>query len=308
MTGRCATDGGVEVMVGPMQRDWTLRDRNRRQFVVALAGAASAVRARDADAPLRFATTPVFLDDQIGLLAVWQRYLSARLARPVVFVQRGSYREIVDLLLGDGVEAAWLCGHPFVLYEQRLALVAVPRYLGAPLYRSHLIVPAQDATTTRVNDLRGRVFAYSDPLSNSGYLVPRTELLQAGVNPQRFFKRSFFTFSHRKVVEAVRAGLADAGAVDGYVWDTLRAQQPEVVDGLRVAWRSAPHGFPPVVARASWAAGQRQTLTEALVGMTGSPPGRELLARLNLDAFDSANAAQFASIRTLLRLHESATP
>jgi phosphonate transport system substrate-binding protein len=291
------------------ERVRALRNRNRRRFVVALAGAATAVaRARSADAPLRFATTPVFLDDQIGLLAVWQRYLSARLARPVVFVQRGSYREIVDLLLGDGVEAAWLCGHPFVLYEQRLALVGVPRYQGAPLYRSHLIVPVQDASTARIADLRDRVFAYSDPLSNSGYLVPRAELLQGGVNPQRFFKRSFFTFSHRKVVEAVRAGLADAGAVDGYVWDTLHAQQPDVVAGVRVAWRSAPHGFPPVVARASWAATERQALAEALMGMSQSAPGRELLARLNLDAFEPANAAQFTSIRTLLRLHESAGP
>jgi hypothetical protein len=44
------------------------------------------------------------------------------------------------------------------------------------------------------------------------------------------------------------AGLAHAGAVDGYVWDTLHRQHPEATEGLRVAWRSGTHGFPPVVA------------------------------------------------------------
>jgi phosphonate transport system substrate-binding protein len=253
---------------------------------------------------LRFGTTPVFLNEQIGLLDRWQRMLEARLERPVRFVQRGSYREIVDLLLGEGVEAAWLCGHPLVLYESRLSVVAVPRYQGAPVYRSHLIVPASDTATKQVADLQGRVFAYSDPLSNSGYLVPRAEVAATGRNPSAFFRRTFFTFSHRKVVEAVRAGLADGGAVDGYVWDTIAAQQPASVVGLRVAWRSAPHGFPPVVARRNWSAAEARQLGDALRAMPDDAEGRAILARLNIDGFEAPRSGQFDSIRALLRVAE----
>jgi phosphonate transport system substrate-binding protein len=253
---------------------------------------------------LRFGTTPVFLNEQIALLERWQRYLEAQLQRPVHFVQRGSYREIVDLLLGDGVEAAWLCGHPLVLHESRLSVVVVPRYQGEPVYRSHLIVPVTDSVTQTVTDLRGRVFAYSDPLSNSGFLVPRAEIAASGANPTSFFKRSFFTFSHRKVVEAVRAGLADGGAVDGYVWDTIARQQPAWVAGLRVAWRSAPHGFPPVVARSNWPAAEMRPLADALRNMPDWPEGRAVLERLNIDGFEAPRPKQFDSIRTLLRLAE----
>jgi phosphonate transport system substrate-binding protein len=289
------------LVVGPS----SLRQRNRRALLAAALAAPTLLpwRARAA-VPLRFGTTPVFLNEQIGLLDRWQKLLEARLERPVRFVQRGSYREIVDMLLGDGVEAAWLCGHPLVLHESRLTVVAVPRYQGAPLYRSHLIVPATDATTKQVSDLRGRVFAYSDPLSNSGFLVPRAEIAAVGANPASFFKRSFFTFSHRKVVEAVRAGLADGGAVDGYVWDTIAAQQPAAVAGLRVAWRSAPHGFPPVVARRSWAAAEVRQLGEALRTMTGGAEGRAILERLNIDGFEEPRAGQFDSIRALLTVAE----
>lgn len=292
-------------MKPPEEEGTPLRKRNRRVFMASalLAAALPASRA-GATTPLRFGTSPVFLNEQIGLLDRWQRHLEARLDRPVRFVQRGSYREIVDLLLNDGVEAAWLCGHPLVLHESRLTVVAVPSYQGAPLYRSHLIVPSTDAATREVSDLRGRVFAYSDPLSNSGFLIPRAEIAAKGADPRSFFRRTFFTFSHRKVVEAVRAGLADGGAVDGYVWDTIAAQQPASVASLRVAWRSAPHGFPPVVARRNWSAAEARQLGEALRAMPAEAEGRAVLERLNLDGFVEPQAGQFESIRALLRMSE----
>ncbi len=286
----------------PNEGSW-LQKRNRRAWLAGAAATVSAAfipRRTYASSTLRFGTTPVFLNEQVGLLDRWQRYLESALGQPVRFLQRGSYREIVDLLLSDGVEAAWLCGHPLVLHESRLSVIAVPRYQGEPLYRAHLIVPASDTKTQRIADLQGRVFAYSDPLSNSGFLVPRAEIAQGGWNPSTFFRRSFFTFSHRKVVDAVRAGLADGGSVDGYVWDTIAAQQPASVSGVRVAWRSAPHGFPPVVGRKSWPNTEQIRLGNALRDMTKSPQGIEILARLNIDGFDHHRAHQFDSIRELL--------
>ena len=283
-----------------------LRDRNRRALLKqACAGIALPIVApltyAASKLPLRFGTTPVFLDNQVALLAQWQRYLQQKLGRPVVFLQRGSYREILDLLLSDAVDAAWLCGYPFVLAEAKLQLVAVPHYQSAPLYRAHLIVPAQDTRTARIEDLAGRVFAFSDPLSNSGHLIPRVELLRVGLSPRTFFRRSFFTFGHRKVVDAVRLGLADAGSVDGYVWDTIVRQHPEEAQGVRVAWRSVPHGFPPIVARTALDTHDREALAEAFLHMRRSPIGSDLLERLNIDGFAAPAPAMFDSIRQLVR-------
>lgn len=260
------------------------------------------LRAEPADT-LRFGTTPVFLDEQIGLLGRWQHLLQQQLRRPVRFVQRGTYREIVDLLLDDGLDAAWLCGFPSVVYESQLVVVAVPLYRGAPLYQSYLIVPAEDQATTHVADLSGRVFAYSDPRSNSGYLVPQVELLRRRLRPDTFFRRTFFTFGHRKVVEAVQVGLAHGGAVDGYVWDTLRAQQPRSTEGVRVAWRSPPFGFPPVVARRTMPLRQRADLVRALSEMPGLPEGRVVLELLNLDTFVEPPRDLLEGIRALVREH-----
>lgn len=301
----------VESVMNPIEGGpSSLRKSNRRSFLSAGTAALGLVGFSSqsvADTPMRFATTPVFLNDQVSLLGHWQRYLESKIERPVRFIQRGTYREIVELLLSNEVDAAWLCGYPLVLNEKKLSALAVPKHQGAALYRSHLVVPESDTTTRSVLDLRNHVFAYSDPLSNSGCLVPRTEIQMAGHDAATFFRRTFFTFSHRKVIEAVRSGLANAGAVDGYVWDTLAEQFPSSVAGLRVAWRSQQHGFPPIVIRKNWGSRNELALLSALLSMNANETGRDILKKLNIDGFSEPTLGQYLSIQRMLKFSTNKT-
>jgi phosphonate transport system substrate-binding protein len=286
-----------------------LQKRNRRVLLstasaALLSGLIHPALASRGEPTLRFGTTPVFLDEQVRLLARWQLHLEQQLGQSVNFVQRGSYREIIELLLNDGIDVAWLCGYPLVLNESKLRVVSIPHYNGAPLYRSYLVVPNDDVTTKSILDLRGRTFAFSDPLSNSGYLVPRAELAAGGAASSTFFRRTFFTFSHRKIVDAVRVRLANAGAMDGYVWDTLAAQNPAAIAGLRVAWRSPEHAFPPIVARKNWAQANANAFYQVLHSMAQHDSGKAILKDLNLDGFLPPTAGQFESIRQLVRTTE----
>jgi phosphonate transport system substrate-binding protein len=276
-----------------------LRSRNRRRLIGAALAAPVAARA-GSSATLRFGTTPVFLDDQISLLTLWQAYLERHLQQSVRFVQRANYRGVLDGLLDESIDVAWLCGFPYVAQETRLSLVAVPVYEGVPLYRSYLIVPNSDTATKSIVDLGKRVFAFSDPLSNSGHLVPSAELVRAHLSAESHFRRTFFTYSHRKVVEAVQAGVADAGSVDGYVWDTLAIQLPKSTVGVRIAWRSPTYGFPPIVSRRSLGDEPARRLAETLVAMKGSDDGRKILERLNLDGFAVESPALFDGVRQLV--------
>ncbi|MBU0501182.1 MAG: PhnD/SsuA/transferrin family substrate-binding protein [Gammaproteobacteria bacterium] len=275
---------------------------SRRRFCTALALCGLAPRALAGEpAPLRLGLTPVFLDDQSRFLEAWRLYLTERLQRPVVFVQRGSYREIVELLAQDQLEAAWLCGFPFVKNERRLRLLAVPLFQGRPLYRSYLIVPAGDTRTETLLDLRGKVFAYSDPDSNSGFLYTQHALSQIGERSDRFFARTFFAWAHRKVVEAVAVELAQGGAVDGYVWETLKRFYPQVTAKTRVLEQSPEFGFPPFAARASLPEADFAALRQVLIAMGGDAEGKALLAQLNLDGFVPGERGLFDGIGRMAR-------
>jgi phosphonate transport system substrate-binding protein len=224
--------------------------RYRAALVVALVLSALIPAAASGDPGYRVGVTAVVLNDQTSFLKKWQAYLEQRLHAPVHFVRRKSYREITELVLQDQLDVAWICGYPFVRHRQRMRLLAVPLFGGEPLYQSYLIVPRDDRATHDITDLQGKIFAYSDPDSNSGYLVPQVHLRKAQIDPRRFFAKAFFTWAHRDVVVAVADQVAQGGAVDGYVWETLRQVEPELTARTRVVRKSEKFGFPPIVSRA----------------------------------------------------------
>lgn len=266
-----------------------------------LAGLGASVAADDEAAPLRIGLTPVILEDQLSFLDEWQAYLEQHVGRDVRFVRRNSYGEVVDLALRGRIDFAWLCGYPYVQHEARLDLLAVPLFQDAPLYEAYLIVPADDEQTESITDLAGKVFAYSDPNSNSGWLYGQQLLDEAGVDPERFFRRTFFTFGHRKVVEAVAERVAHGGLVDGYVWETLARTRPDLTGRTRIVHRSEPFGFPPLVASPGASEGDRQALRAALFGMDRDEQGQALLEKLNLAGFQAGDDELYDGIRVLKR-------
>lgn len=274
----------------------------RRRFLGAALSVALPLpwAARASGPPIRIGTTAVILDDQVGFLRSWADYLGARLGRPVVFVQRGSYREITSLLLGDQLEFAWVCGYPYVRNRPEMRLVALPNFGGKPLYRSYLIVPAIDVETHDFDALADKVFAYSDPNSNSGFLVPQFEMLSEGIRPQSHFRKTFYTYAHRKVVLAVASEVAQGGAVDGYVWETLALRAPEITRRTRVARKSDEYGFPPIVARRTLDRATHERLSATLLAMSQDAQGREFLRQLNLEGFLPPDEKPFAGIARAL--------
>jgi phosphonate transport system substrate-binding protein len=254
--------------------------------------------------PIRIGLTPVFLDDQSAFLNNWRIYLERHLARRVEFTQRGSYREILELLRDGKLDFAWLCGYPYVRNKKHFHLVAIPLYRGEPLYHSYLIVPSSDKKTVSLAGLSGRVFAFSDPDSNSGHLYPEYLLAQKSQTPTTFFAKSFYTWSHRKVVEAVAAGLAQGGAVDGYVWDTLSRTHPELTSRTRIVTESPQFGFPPIVASRSVSRRDMKAFQTVLFSMEEDDEGASLLDRLNLNGFVYGDEILYASIAGMSRFVE----
>ncbi len=153
----------------------------------------------------RLGLTPVFLDNDATVVGRLRTALLESMGLEIDLVQRRTYQEVTGLLLEGAVDAAWLCGYPYLQHEQLLALMGVPVWRGRPLYQSYLITGMDDYATGLL-DLEGSVHAFSDPDSNSGWLVTASDLARLGRRPDDFFSRSVFTYGHRNVVRAVAAG------------------------------------------------------------------------------------------------------
>lgn len=271
---------------------------DRRRFLTgagtyAAIGLPSLVRAAET---FRLGLTPVFLDNDAVVIERLRSAFSEAMGEPVDLIQRRTYQEITATILDGSVDAAWICGYPFLQHRESLSLLGVPVWRGRPLYQSYLIVREDDAAGG-LDDLRGDVHAFSDPDSNSGYLVTASDLARMGETPERFFSRSIFTYGHRNVVRAVAGGLTRSGSVDGYVWETLSNVEPSLTAGTKIVARSEWLGFPPFAARADRASNPTiRRFGDALRSLDTTSAGREALQLLFLDRIAEGDASLFDGI------------
>ncbi|RTL50089.1 MAG: phosphonate ABC transporter substrate-binding protein [Bradyrhizobiaceae bacterium] len=248
------------------------------------------------EAPIQFGLTPVFLTSDLELLGRLQSYLERSTGYAVELVNRRTYQEVTALLTSGQIDGAWICGYPFVSHQAELQLVAVPLWHSKPLYQSYVIVDANRGVTD-IMSLRGDIHAFSDPDSNSGFLVTRAALVEHGQRPESFFSKTMFTYGHRNVIRAVASGLAQSGSVDGYVYEVVSQLEPELTKRTAIVTASGWHGFPPIAAPKNAPSTERLArLKRALLDMHLSEDGRAILEMLELDGFASENPSLFDSI------------
>lgn len=262
--------------------------------------------APDADAgrsqgPLRVAVAAI-LSPKRNLEAYHDllTFMGRRLGRDVQLFQRSTYAEVNDLLRHRQVDLAFACGGAFIVGQREFGLeaLAVPQVHGKTDYYSYLIVNRK-SRYSGLEDLRGASFAFSDPLSNSGRLTVVHALLQRGDEPERFFGRTVFTYSHDNSILAVADALVDGAAVDSLVYDYLATRAPEAVSRTRVIARWGPYGIPPVVVHPDLGPALRSALRGLLLSMHADPEGRKILDRLIVDRFVDADPDLFQSIRRM---------
>ena len=274
----------------------------RSAATAGIAAMACSLPVRAAADTFSFGLTPVFLDNDIELLSMLERYMRQCLARPVTLVKRRTYQEISAMLLSGQLDAAWICDDPYVQYRDSLALLAVPLYHHRPLYQTYVIVN-EGSKAQSFDEIRGSVHAFSDPDSTSGYLITRWLLALRQTTPAQFFRKFFFTYGHRNVIRAVGAGLAESGSIDGYVWDVMGEREPDLVRKTRIVYRSEWLGFPPIVApKALRDAPAVQALADALLDITSDPLGRDILSVLALDGFTRGTPDMYESTLEKVRI------
>lgn len=228
-------------------------------------------------------------------------YISEKLGRPVELIQRRTYAETNDLIRQGEVDIAFVCTSAYVIGHEEfgMQLLVAPQVNQETVYYSYLIVPS-DSETNSMEDLKGKTFAYTDPLSNSGRLYPTFLVHQLGEDPERFFGRTFFTYSHDDAIQAVATGLADGAAVDSLVFQFTLSRQPDLADQVRVIHKSPPFGIPPVVIGPQVRPQLRAELQDLFLGMDEDPLAANALDELDIEKFVLIDDSAYDSVRELV--------
>ncbi|HEY9206838.1 MAG TPA: phosphate/phosphite/phosphonate ABC transporter substrate-binding protein [Candidatus Methanoperedens sp.] len=238
------------------------------------------------------------------------QYISRKIGGPVKIIQRRTYQEINDLLKNKEIDFAFVCSGPYVEGNESfgLKLLVAPQMYGRTTYNSYVIVP-KNSSYTDFSDLRGKKFAFTDPLSSSGMLYPSYKLALINETPASFFgvdekgrNNSFFTYSHDYSIIAVAEELADGAAVNSLVYEYMKKTEPDIISKTRIIEVSQPFGNPPVVVSKDIDPFLEKRLRDIFMNMDRDEEGRRILSSIMIDRFIIMDDNAYNPVREMRKI------
>ena len=170
---------------------------------------------------------------------------------------------------------------------------------GSLGYRSCLIVHA-DSDIFSPEDMAGKTFAFNDPNSTSGYLVPSAFfMMEMGVDPKKLFSKVTFSGSHEASILAVSAKKVEIASTNLPDLQQLTRENKVPRGGLRVIWVSRLIPNDPVVARKDLPASLRLAVQESLVTMKARHPDAFKEIGAWVGNFVKADEAKYQVVREM---------
>lgn len=235
------------------------------------------------------------------------QYISIKLGGNVKIIQRISYQEINELIKYNEIDFAFVCGGAYIdgNSDFGMKILVAPLVHGNTTYNSYIIVQNK-SNYTSLTDLRGKKFAFSDPLSNSGKLYPTYRLHLMNETPESFFgideqgkNNSFFTYSHDNSIIAVAEQIAEGAAVDSLVYEDMKETRPDIIAKTRIIETSPPFGIPPVVVSKEIDPFLEERLRNIFLDMDKDEDGKRILSMVKIDRFVNLNDSAYDSIREM---------
>lgn len=280
---------------------------NRRSILTGMAAAAVArlsFASARAEAPVSIGMIPDAGATQVSVeqKAPLSAYLGKALDRPVKLVIPTNYNATVEALGNGSLDFAYLGGLTFVKAHARYGAVPlVQRQIDTQFHS--LFITQADSSIHTLAELKGKTFAFGDINSTSGHLMPYLAMTKAGIDPDKDLQSFRYTGSHAATVQAVAAGIVNAGACDETVFHGLVSTGK--VDGKKLHVFYTTPAFVDYV----WAAGKtvptelREKFAQAFLQLTPSNDPR-VLAILRGKKFVRATDAEYDDIKQVAtRLH-----
>lgn len=229
-------------------------------------------------------------------------YISKKLNYKIEFKQRKTYKEVDQMLAQNEVDLAFICSGAYVLDKKscNLELLAVPVCYGRPFYQSYIIVP-KTSTITSFLGLRGKTFAYTDPLSNSGKLYADKRVKELGYKNNEFFGSTVYSSAHDISMQLISKGVINGACVDGLIYEYMAEHHPETVTQIKIIEKSEYFGIPPVVVPANLKKETKEKLFKILTTLHEDPEGKKILDKLSIDKFIEGKDSDYNHIQEMIR-------
>ena len=231
------------------------------------------------------------------------KYLEAKLGMRVEFTPVTDYAAAVETLVNKKVDLAWFGGFTFVQANVRSGGKVIPLVQREEDERFRSVFISSDPLITKLADLRGKDLSFGSQSSTSGHLMPRSFLLQAGIDPDKDLKRVAYSGAHDATIAAVASGKVVAGALNISVWDKFVADKKVDTSKVHVFFTTPPYFDYNWTVHADMPAALRDKLSAAFLALSrDTAEGKEVLDLQRATRFVPTKADNYKGIEAAARI------
>ena len=218
--------------------------------------------------------------DRIARYTPFEEYLERELGVEVEIFTAGAYDGVIQALGADQIEFAFLGSSSYAAAYTAtdggvVPLVSRLQNDGSTGYYS-VVVTRCDSGLNDLASLEGKVLAFADPDSTSGYAVPYFNIAKE-VDPKTYFSAIPFSGSHEAGVAGVVQGTFDAAAT--YMTNETSGVIPRMVEKGMIAegeacpiWKSPEITSGPLTARSNLPQGLIEAMRTAVMEVPEKDP------------------------------------
>jgi phosphonate transport system substrate-binding protein len=217
--------------------------------------------------------------EQVRKFTPIAQYLEKRLGMKVEFTPVSDYPAAVEALVNKKVELVWFGGFTHVQAQIRSGgkIVPIAQREEDTKFQS-VFIAKKDSGIKGLADLKGKQVSFGSQSSTSGHLMPRHFLLQAGLNPEKDFRRIAYSGAHDATIASVVSGKVDAAALDVTVWRKFVSENKVDTKDVDVFYTTPTFFNYNWSVHADMPADLRQKVTRALLDLDpATPEGKEIL-------------------------------
>lgn len=248
-----------------------------------------------------FGLTGTVYKGDLKIFDNWKKYLEKKLDLPVELKFSRTYSEMMSMINLGEVDIAYVCNTTFVqLKRQKSAkLLTIPVSNGLEVYYSY-IISQKKSSYKNLLGFKDKIFAFTDPDSNSGAVAPTYALLKSGYKTKEYFRETIYTYEHGESIKAVLDEFVDGASVDSLVYEQFIKRHPSEAKSLRIVEKLGPFTMSPIVANKNLSLKKFNEIQKIFINMNQETEGSAILKALSLDKLNLPTNKTYKDIEEIM--------
>lgn len=232
------------------------------------------------------------------------QYLEKRLGIPIELKTATDYAGVITGMQFKHIDFAYFGPKSYVEAAKRANaeafVVELSQDEGAGYYG--VIITKKESGLKTMKDIKGKIWAFTDPNSTSGTLVPKVYFYkELKIDPEKYFSKVIYSGSHEASMLAVKNGKVDAASTNDIDMARGDGKRWNAKEDFEIIWKSELIPASPIAYRKDLPASLKKALKEAFIAYA-DPVGLE---KLKLKGYVEGSDAPFNPIRDQMEVKDA---